>query len=63
MSYKDRVFCASPKCINACGRKITDEEIGEAQRTNQLISWSFFCGTIAKGIYTNDMRKTEDDKK
>jgi len=44
MTYKDKTFCASPNCKNACGRKITDEQRGEAQRLNMPICWGYFCG-------------------
>ncbi len=60
LSFKDKTFCASPHCTNQCGRKITDEERGEAQRLGLLISWSYFCGTPARGIYTNYFRKSNE---
>jgi|GEM_PF-4918558 hypothetical protein len=58
--YKDKTFCASPKCRNQCGRKITDEQQREAQRLGLLISWSYFCGTPARGFYTNDFRNNNE---
>lgn len=44
MCYKDKTFCASPNCKNECGRQITDQQRGEAQRLGLLISWGYFCG-------------------
>lgn len=43
LNYKDRTFCASPNCQNACGRKMTDAERGEAQRLNAVVCWGYFC--------------------
>lgn len=48
MCYKDRTYCGSPNCVNACGRQFTD-----ADRKAARIWWgsedfplciSYFCG-------------------
>jgi hypothetical protein len=41
--YKDKSFCASPRCINACGRKITRRESLEAIARNEPIAYAYFC--------------------
>ena len=40
MCYRDK----TPGCKNECGRQITDQQRGEAQRTEMLIAWGYFCG-------------------
>lgn len=48
MCYRDKTFCASPDCKNECGRQITDEQRGEAERLGLLIAWGYFCGEPEK---------------
>lgn len=43
LCYRDTTFCASPGCKNECGRQITDQQRGEAQRTEMLVAWGYFC--------------------
>lgn len=47
MGYKDRTWCASPKCKNKCGRKFTVEDLQDAIKwwgnLNFPISRSMFC--------------------
>lgn len=48
--FRDKTFCASPKCKNECGRKMTkkEEEQLEAMReedwTSVGVSQGYFCG-------------------
>lgn len=52
LCFKDQTFCASPKCENACGRKLTPELEDEYKRANLPenwdgmlgISYNYFCG-------------------
>lgn len=45
--YKDKAFCCSPNCKNACGRKLTDEMLEDAKKwwgnDNPPIAYSNFC--------------------
>lgn len=43
MCYKDKTWCKSPNCKNKCGRKISPEEIQEADLKGLFISWLPFC--------------------
>ena len=50
--FKDRSYCASPNCTNACGRMMTDEEHEEYIRVNAPdqqdgmlgIMYGYYCG-------------------
>jgi hypothetical protein len=50
MNYRDRTYCASPACQNACGRKMSDLEIAQkkafafAQGFEIPVSYAYFCG-------------------
>ncbi len=47
VTFLDKTFCASPKCENKCGRKMTDEEHKRLERLpvwEQVISQAYFCG-------------------
>ncbi len=51
MSYLDKTFCASPKCENECGRKMTDDEkerlkelAFRGMNASSWVSHAFFCG-------------------
>jgi hypothetical protein len=55
MSFLDKTFCASPKCQNECGRKMTDEEkeylkelAFKGLKVSMLISYAYFCGDPEK---------------
>ena len=37
MSYLDKTFCASPRCNNDCGRRMTDAE-------RERLTYGYFCG-------------------
>jgi hypothetical protein len=41
--YRDRTFCGSVNCKNACGCKITKEQKEDADRMNMPISYTEFC--------------------
>jgi len=43
MSFKDRCYCASPNCINECGRKMTEDEKRLAAAHGELVSYAYFC--------------------
>lgn len=45
MSYLDKTFCASPRCNNDCGRRMTDEERERLTYSQaQYVSYGYFCG-------------------
>ena len=44
LSYKDKTFCSSPDCTNACGRKLTEAEEMDAKQRNLPIAFAYFCG-------------------
>jgi hypothetical protein len=44
MSSLDKTFCASPNCINLCGRKISDEHRLAAIEAGRYLSYGYFCG-------------------
>lgn len=52
ITFKDRSFCASPDCINECGRMFTEQLKTELERANSpeqwegmlAVSWGYFCG-------------------
>jgi hypothetical protein len=52
ISFKDKTFCASPGCMNKCGRKMTGAEVVELNKANApnkwngelLVSYAYFCG-------------------
>lgn len=56
ISFLDKTFCASPDCINACGRAMTQHEknILSAKIVSAVafhgdkaiipVSWGYFCG-------------------
>ncbi len=37
MSFKDKTFCASPDCVNQCGRQMTDHEKEELEELNNKL--------------------------
>ena len=43
MTYLDITFCASPKCENKCGKKLTAEQLANKPE-KELISYAYFCG-------------------
>jgi len=43
MTYKDKTFCASPNCKNACGRKMNIQEEFEVKLNNYLVWYGYFC--------------------
>ena len=46
--FKDKTFCASPKCKNECGRKMTKKEEEQLEKMNEThwvgVSQGYFCG-------------------
>ena len=38
----NKVFCASPNCVNACGRKMSDEQ-RLSLGSNAFVSYVYFC--------------------
>ena len=45
MSYLDKTFCASPRCNNDCGRRMTDEQRERLSYSQaQYVSYGYFCG-------------------
>ena len=45
MSYLDKTFCASPRCNNDCGRRMTDREREALTYSEaQYVSYGYFCG-------------------
>jgi len=47
--YRDRTYCASPNCENACGRKLTPEVEEAAKKADLPLSLGWFCGGAAEG--------------
>lgn len=49
MSFKDKTYCASPNCINECGRKMNPEErrelnlLEDAGYYERYVSYAYFC--------------------
>ena len=48
MTYKDRTWCASPNCLNKCGRRMSGEDKNIVKRDGWLVSYSYFCGGEAE---------------
>lgn len=46
--YKDQTYCASPECVNACGRKLTDQVRDGAKRAGLPISQAYYCDEDGK---------------
>ena len=45
MSYLDKTFCASPRCNNDCGRRMTDAQREQLSYSEaQYVSYGYFCG-------------------
>ena len=45
MSYLDKTFCASPKCQNDCGRRMTELEHERLVYLNDvMVCYAYFCG-------------------
>lgn len=50
MTFKDKTFCASPNCKNACGRKMTDKQkmdlsmLSDADYWSTQVWYAYFCG-------------------
>lgn len=48
LCYRDRTYCASPNCVDACGRKLTPEIQKAAEAwwgsPDAPIAVSYFCG-------------------
>jgi len=51
--FKDRTFCASPKCKNECGRKMTKKEEEQLEKMNETqwvgVMQGYFCGEPEEG--------------
>jgi hypothetical protein len=43
LCYKDRTYCATPGCKNACGRKLTEEIRMAASNAGMLLAMAYFC--------------------
>jgi len=43
LCFRDVTYCASPNCLNACGRKMTEEIKAEAKKQPYPISFANFC--------------------
>ena len=43
LCYRDKTFCASPNCVNACGRKMTEQERAEAEKLGWPVAYANFC--------------------
>ena len=66
MSFLDKTFCASPNCINECGRKMTEKEkmILSARIVSAVafhkekaivpVSWGYFCDPL---VVSTDVHK------
>ena len=53
MTFLDKTFCASPNCMNVCGRKMNEEQrklYPTALKISPFINLSFayFCGEPLK---------------
>jgi hypothetical protein len=46
--FEDKTFCASPKCKNECGRKMTKREEEQLEKMNEThlvgVMQGYFCG-------------------
>ena len=52
--FKDKTFCASPKCKNECGRKMTKEQEIDLKMLRDsgydfCVSQGYFCGEPEEG--------------
>ena len=59
VTFRDKTFCASPGCINECGRKMSDEERSQIQRMIDRcpdevlpVCYGYFCGE--KEVYERE---------
>jgi len=50
MSFLDKTFCASPNCVNECGRKMSPEETEylqalkiQGREWDCMVSMAYFC--------------------
>jgi len=54
MSYLDKTFCASPRCQNQCGRRMTDLERDRLTYLNyEQVSYGYFCGEEERRVPIN----------
>jgi hypothetical protein len=42
--FRDTTYCASPDCINECGRQMDDDTKRAAANSGMPLSFSYFCG-------------------
>lgn len=42
--WRDTTYCASPDCINECGRKMSEEVKKEADKSTLPVAYAYFCG-------------------
>ena len=55
MAFFDKTFCASPKCQNDCGRRMTDREQEQLIYLNRdRVEYSYFCGEPNPYFLTQD---------
>ena len=66
MSYLDKTFCASPKCKNDCGRRMTDREREQLTYSQaQYVSYGYFCNkddapiTRLKAVHKRPINQAE----
>ena len=43
ITFKDKTFCASPNCVDECGRKMTEQEKESAKEWNLPVAYAYFC--------------------
>lgn len=42
--FRDRTYCASPNCVNLCGRQLTPEVREAAESAGMMVAVGYFCG-------------------
>jgi len=62
ISYKDKTFCASPKCENKCGRKLTMEQKMEVHRNKIDVCYAYFCGEPGDDLFSDEHKQKEDEE-
>lgn len=59
MCYRDMTFCASPNCVNACGRQLSEKE-KKAIPKWLVVSYATFCDS--EGRYRDKNLQEESPK-
>ena len=59
MSYKDKTWCASPNCVNECGRKMTNDDkvLAAALGQDRYMSYAYFCGVPSDMPFTQKLKE------